>query len=309
MATSPDATVRTGVLLTIDGTVYDTSDPTASLPEGVTSRPLLGTTETFGRIVTVPTGAFRDVRVRLDVEPAQGSDAASAQVTLSIDGRNQPRVTLQGGVPTGGAESGFDIENGLLRVVAPDADGAEVQVDNGRSSFGFPVPDGSEVEIGASDGLVEILLVDEEGEVIGTYDLDEGSPEDGVVYLDGEFDETTGLFEVTETEGESEDVDAARTEFFAGALGLDDLDAAEGDSGQDGSGDDGTGDGGGADDADGGLADDPGADDWGSGDSGAGDPAADDPADDPAVDDPADEPPADEPPAEDPADEDPGAAE
>jgi hypothetical protein len=294
MATSPDPSMRTGVMLTLDGTTYDTSDPSVALPEGVTSRPLLGTTETFGRIVTLPTNAYRDVAVRLALGSTEGA-AGSAPVTLSVDGRNQPRVTLQGTLPTGAAESGFDIENGLLRVVAPDTEAAGVRIDNGRTSFQFPVPDQAEVEIGASDGLVEVLLVDEDGEVIGTYDLDEGSADDGVVYVDGEYDETTGLFDVTETEGAAEDVDEARTELLAGALGLDDLDAdvVDDEGGQDGSG-------GGVDDGD--PAGEGTVDEGGdtSGDAGTDSGADEQPADDPAADDPA---------VEDPTAEDPGATE
>lgn len=294
MATSPDPTMRTGVLLTLDGTTYDTSDPTVELPEGVTSRPLLGTTETFGRIVTLPTDGYRNVGVRLDLGSSEG-DAGPSPVTLSVDGRNQPRVTLQGTLPTGAAESGFDIDDGLLRVVAPDTDAAEVRIDNGRASFQFPVPDQAEVEIGSADGLVEVLLVDEDGEVIGTYDLDEGSAGNGVLYVEGEFDETTGLFDVTETEGTAEEVDAARTEFLSGALGLDDVD--------DGTVDDGTaGDGAGEDPGDGGSGQGDGSDDQGGGtaDDGAADGGSDPGAEDPAVEEPA---------AEDPAAEDPGAVE
>lgn len=289
MATSSDPTVRTGLLLTVDGTTYDTSDPTVELPEDVTSRPLLGTTAQFGRIITLPTNGYRSVAVRLAVDPAEG-DATQAPVTLSVDGRGQPRVTLQGEVPTGPSESGFDIDDGLLRLVATDAADSRVQVDNGRSSFGFPVPEGAAVEIDSVDGVAEILLVDEDGEVFGTYEVDDGG--DGpVIYAEGVFDETTGLFDVTESEGVLEDVDEARTELLAGALGLDDeLDDFGGDV-TDGSADDGSG------------TDDQGAEDSGSDGSSGGDGAADDPAaDEPPADDPAaDEAPADDPAADDPA--------
>ncbi|MDP1877774.1 MAG: hypothetical protein Q8M17_09480 [Actinomycetota bacterium] len=308
-ATSADPLVPTGIVLTIDGQEYDTSDPSVELPEGVVARSILGATLSGkGKIVSVNprlVGAF-GARAKVVGD-------TRTPVTLSYDRLGSPRVTLRADVDQS-ADAGFDVDpsGGAVRTVLPDGAEGRLQVDNGLNRLDFALPDGVASYVGSrGDGQVDIAFLDQNDELLDSLVLDADTDSGRVVYGTGDFDPDTGAFEVTEEFAEPEELDeslsasltAGLDEAFADLEGIDeaadeatdeaatdDGSGSEQDDGADGSGSSGAG-----------TDDDSGADDSGVDDSGADDePVADEPVDEePAADEPVDE----EPVADEPADE------
>lgn len=93
LVTSPDASVRVGVALTVKGRTIDVSDNGARLPRGVVVRRILGSGLTgSGVSVTID----RDRVPSFAAAPVAYSRAGSQTVTtISIDAPSRPRITVR----------------------------------------------------------------------------------------------------------------------------------------------------------------------------------------------------------------------
>jgi hypothetical protein len=300
MATSPDPEARVGVELTIDGQTYDTTDPAAVLPEGVISRPVLGSVLAGkGTVMTIDRSIVKSftAKTKQGIFPGMAPMSEETPVTLSIDSVGSPRITARYvASEAGGVEVSSGSPNEVGLVAAPGSQ-ADVNVANGLSSVDFDLPDGLGMNVyKIVNGVSDIEYVDEDGNVVGEFAIDAETESGEVIDAVAEFDEETGEFYVTEEVAEEETIDELPD---ISNLSDDEVGADEGadsgandDPGQDdsGAGTD-SGDGNGPDDATDPTGDDPGADDPGADDPGADDPGADDPgADDPGADDPAADP-------------------
>ena len=251
LLTSPDPDARLGVLLTIDGKVYDTRDASVVLPAGVNVRTTLGA-------LSVLQGNWTSMTIdRALVGPfkaeiaQQGDQTAPIPVTMSIDDPSSPRATLRA-IADDEAGIVFDVaSDGAVDMQVAAATSAEVNVSNGLNSANFAVPDGVNVRVDSRDanGMASIEFIDDEGgDIIGRYDLEDESDSGSVTKIDAEFqpgdDGEMGYFEVVEEQVEAEDVDRAWLELSRGIGTPSPVAAEEGDdnAGDNNAGDDNAGD-------------------------------------------------------------------
>jgi hypothetical protein len=238
---------------------------------------------------------------------------------MSIDAADRPRVTLRAKAnETNAGDTSFEVSRrGVLEVAAADGSDPEVNVANGLNSVDFPLPDGIDMRVDqdTGDGVSDIEYVDEDGNVVGEYFVDDETESGQVVDGTADFDAESGEFDVTEEFAEAEEVD----ENALAWLGEDADGASSDESGDSADAEDSTGSGGGADEsgvdepgADESGADEPGADETGVDETGVDESGADESgADEPGADESgADEPGVDESGADEPGaeeEEDPGA--
>ncbi len=210
MVSTSDPTARVSGTFVIDGSSYDTSDPTVVLPAGLTARPTLGA-DLLGRGFTyvVDTKVVRGFRFMPKATGASGP----APVKLSIDSFKSPRLTLDT-TQTEGGTAGFEVvESGEVIVTTDDGVESTLNIANGLNSLDLPVPDGVDVAVGSDSGDAQIFYFDDGGEIVGEYELDDQTPSGDVVNGVATFDEATGEFDVTEevAEPEAYDEDAVTT--------------------------------------------------------------------------------------------------
>ena len=212
MLTSPDPDARLGVLLTIDGKVYDTRDSSVVLPAGVNIRSTVGSSPVLlGNWMSMTID--RDQVGPFAAEIArQGDETAPIPVTMSIDDPTSPRVTLRAIDDDQGAIV-FDVaRDGALDLKRAAATSAAVNVANGLNSANFPLPDGVNMRVlPFENGVAEIGFFDEDDRLIGEFPLSDESESGAVTEIQAEFqlgeDGELGYFEVTEEEVAPEEVD------------------------------------------------------------------------------------------------------
>jgi len=311
MATSPDPEARVGLELTIGGQTYNTTDLAAALPEGVTSRPIIGSVLAGkGTVVMIDGSIVKSFTAKTTAGVILGTAPMSEEtpVTLSIDSVGSPRVTARYVESEAGGVEVTSVRSNQVRVFSAAGSQAVVNVANGRSSVDFPLPDDLGMTVSrVVKGVTDVDYVDEDGNVVGEFEIDADTEDGEVIDAEAEFDEETGEFSVTEEVAEEEMLDELPSVDIGSDDGADD-DARDGadddpDSGADDDAESG------ADDDAGQEGDEPGED---SGDAARPDdaagPAAEEPEDDqPGADDPGtDDPGPDDPGTDDPGPDDPG---
>ena len=212
MLTSPDPDARLGVLLTIDGKVYDTRDPSVVLPPGVNIRSTVGSSPVLrGNWMSMTID--RDQVGPFAAEIArQGDETTPLPVTMSIDDPTSPRVTVRAIDDDQGAIV-FDVaRDGALGLKVAAATSAEVNVANGLNGANFPLPGGVNMRVlPFENGVAEIGFFDEDDRLIGEFPLSDESESGAVTEIQAEFqpgeDGELGYFEVTEEEVAPEEVD------------------------------------------------------------------------------------------------------
>ena len=207
LVTSPDPKARVGVTVTVEGKKYDLSDPTVAPPPGVRARPMLAGVG-GGESVTIDTTKVKTFAVSPKVVK---SSSSKTPVTLSIDSSTRPRVTLHSSVTdTTEADAAFAVDaKGRVTVsVSPDSD-STVNVSNGLNGVEFPVTSDANVAVDEGDarGVVHVSYVDDNGKVLGTYNVDEENANGDAVDTVVEFDLATGKFTSKSTVVEADDVD------------------------------------------------------------------------------------------------------
>jgi hypothetical protein len=271
LVTSPDPKARTSLLLNIDGRTYDTANRAVEFPEGVSVRSTLtGASDVLraeGTSVVVDHSKVKSFRAS---PKATGSASASTPFTLSTDSVGAPRVTVHAEAPTG--ETAGEVEVNEAGDTSIDSEGwtdAEVNVANGLNSVDFPLDENLGMTVSADDeGVADVEFIDEDGNVIGEYAVDDETENGMVMDSTAEFDAETGDFGVTEEAVEAEDVNEDVLSWLAD-MSTDEgsEDSTETSDGSMDVGDSADGDGAGSD----------GSNDGGSGDTG--DPGADSDAD------------------------------
>jgi hypothetical protein len=264
MLTSPDPDARLGVLLTIDGKVYDTRDSSEVLPAGVNIRSTVGSSPVLrGNWMSMTID--RDQVGPFAAEIArQGDETAPIPVTMSIDDPTSPRVTVRAIDNDQGAIV-FDVaRDGALDTKVAAATSAEVNVANGLNGANFPLPGGVNMRVlPFENGVAEIGFFDEDDRLIGEFPLSNESESGSVTEIQAEFqpgeDGELGYFEVIEEEVAPEEVDEAELSWLKELN-----EAGEAYEGNNNSGDDNGSDTGGSDD----NAGDTGGSDDNAGDTG-----------------------------------------
>jgi hypothetical protein len=215
LLTSPDPQARTSVVLTIDGRTYDTSDPTVVLPDGVLVRSTLGAVLSGeGTTVAVDRSKVKS----FSASPrATGGTSGSTPFTMSADAVGAPRSTVRAVASTGEPTGQFVVDRrGKLTIDSGDWTDAEVNIANGLNSVDFPLDEDLDMAISTDDdGVADVELLDEDGNVIGEYAVDDETEDGMVMDSTAEFDAETGEFDVTEEEAEPEDVDEDVLEWLA----------------------------------------------------------------------------------------------
>ena len=307
LVTSPDPQARVGFTVTIDGQEYDTTDPNVALPAGVLARSTLGAVYSGkGMALVVDRSKVKSFMVS---PKAKGDGEGATPITMSIDAVDSPRVTLRAKSEQAAASrTSFTVDRrGTLRIAAADGSDPEVNVANGLNSVDFTLPDGIDMNVDpdATEGSADIEYVDEDGNVVGEYTVDDETEDGSVMDGTAEFDPESGEFDVTEEEAQPEDVDEEILAWLGddanGDSASDSMDSGSeaqdesaSESGQDSSDsstvDEGGADQGAADDgaADDGAADEGAADEGGADEGGADQGAADDGAADQGAADEAD---------------------
>jgi hypothetical protein len=310
MATSSDPTSRVGLLVTVAGQTYDTTNPAIDLPAGVMARSTMGA-NLSGKGMTVTVD--RTVVGRFSVQPAwtvpASATKASTPITLSIDAVGSPRITLASEALSDPAkDASFDVDaRGTVTTSAAEGVASALNIANGLNSLDLTVPEGLEISVdpGESDGTALIEYVNEEGDAIATWELTDETESGRVVDGVADFDVESGDVSVEEEFAGAEEVNEAVVDSLLDSPGGTDDIAGDnsGDTAVDPDADDASGD------LAGNMVDDPAADESSdtAGDN-SGDTAetpADTPAEAPAADtsvDTAQTP--DEEPAADPAGDD-----
>ncbi len=228
LITSPNPDSRLGALLTIDGSVYDIGDPNVALPDGVNVRSTLGAVPQATSVPPALDGNW--VSVIIDRDQVGAFKATLTQnedqlepipVTMSIDDPLSPRVTLRAITDSSEAESAsFEVAlDGAVGINFDGVSNSEINVANGLNSANFPVPDGVSMSVdprGADGGTVIDFIDEQDGEIIGEFDLSDESDGGYVTEIDAEFavdEDGNGFFEVTEEEAEAEEVDENWVDF------------------------------------------------------------------------------------------------
>ena len=204
LVTSPDPDARLGFMLTINGQTYDTTDPTVALPAGVVARSVLGAVRS-GKGMKVSVDGSLVTSFKAAPTPANGGPA-QPPVTMSVDSGSSPRVTLrQDADESGEDDASMSVDSsGSIDVAAADGADAEVNVSNGVSSVDFPLPDGIDMSVdpGEQDGVADVGFVDEDGNIVGTYEVDDETEDGSVVDSTAVFDSDSGDFDVTSEDAE-----------------------------------------------------------------------------------------------------------
>jgi hypothetical protein len=210
MVTSPDPESRVGLELTVDGRTYDTTDLAAALPEGVSSRPIIGSTLAGkGTVMTIDRSIVRSftATAKKGTVPGSGGMSEETPVTLSIDAVGSPRITARYvASEAGGVEVSSSAPNKVSLVASGSQ--ADVNVANGLSSVDFPLSGGLGMTVDRIvNGVSDVVFVDEDGNVIGEYAVDAETQGGDVIDTLAVLDEETGEFSVTEEVAEEELVD------------------------------------------------------------------------------------------------------
>ena len=235
LVTSPDPKARVGVTVTVEGKKYDLSDPTVAPPPGVRARPMLaGVGFGGGESVTIDSTKVKTFAVSPKVVK---SSSSKTPITLSIDSSTRPRVTLHSSVTdTTEADAAFAVDaKGRVTVsVSPDSD-STVNVSNGLNGVEFPVTSDANVAVDEGDarGVVHVSYVDDNGKVLGTYNVDEENANGDAVDTVVEFDLATGKFTSKSTVVEADDVDENEIEAFDKQFGAGADSGESADSGSD----------------------------------------------------------------------------
>ena len=207
LLTSPDPQAQTSVVLTIDGRTYDTSNPTVALPDGVLVRTTLGEVLS-GRGTAVAVDGSK-VKSFSASPRATGGATGSTRFTMSADAVGAPRSTVHAVASSGEPPGQFVVNPGVnLTIDSGDWTDAEVNIANGLNSVDFPLDDDLDMSvITDDDGVADVEFLDEDGDVVGEYAIDDETEDGMVMDSTAEFDAETGEFDVTEEEAEPEDVD------------------------------------------------------------------------------------------------------
>ena len=207
LLTSPDPQAQTSVVLTIDGRTYDTSNPTVALPDGVLVRTTLGEVLS-GRGTAVAVDGSK-VKSFSASPRATGGATGSTRFTMSADAVGAPRSTVHAVASSGEPTGQFVVNPGVnLTIDSGDWTDAEVNIANGLNSVDFPLDDDLDMSvITDDDGVADVEFLDEDGDVVGEYAIDDETEDGMVMDSTAEFDADTGEFDVTEEEAEPEDVD------------------------------------------------------------------------------------------------------
>ena len=225
LVTSADADTIVGVTFTIDGKIYDTTDPATVLPDGIYARPLLG---------AGLSGNGTSVIVDRDRVPEFEADGVArsretnetqddADYTMSIDSDGAPRVTVR--TSTGPREddrSTFRAENGGgVEVAPPPGREADVNMANGYNNFNAPVPDGGSFNVGPNNrrGEAPIGFSDGTGRQGPAFNIPRENPGGGVIDRRAQFDPQTGEIIVRERPGRPEQVNGAQVDQFRAMAG------------------------------------------------------------------------------------------
>ena len=198
LVTSPDPAARVGFLITVDGKTYDTTDPTVVLPAGVVARSSLGAIRSgTGTWATVD----HSIVESFTASPAPANiDSSRSPVTMSVDAPKRPRVTMRTtSIESASDDTSMSVDSdGAVTVAAADGSSAEVNVSNGVNGVDFPLPDGVDMSVdpGEDDGVADIEFVDSQGDVVGTYEVDDESKDGSVVDSTAVLDPDTGEFDV-----------------------------------------------------------------------------------------------------------------
>ena len=207
LLTSADPQARTSVLLTIDGQTYDTANRAVPLPDGVIVRSTLGAVLS-GKGTSVAVDGSK-VKSFSATPMTTGGAAASTPITMSADAVGAPRSTAHAMAATGEPAGEFMVdEQGIVTINSEGWTDTEVNVANGLNSVDFTLDENLDMTVSADDeGVANVEFVDEDGNVVGEYAVDDET-ENGVV-MDStvEFDAESGDFNVTEEAAEPEDVD------------------------------------------------------------------------------------------------------
>lgn len=213
MVTSPDPNTNAGAILEFDGQSFDLTDRDAVLPEGVLVRAVRSDTLTAGStVVDIDTTLVSKYAITATTENPTG---AAVPVTISIDSLRKPRITMQAQSPSDGTGAARFTVTGTGNVVADSPVGAPgtVSIANGLRGVEFELDEENSLSIDTDDeGVATILLLDEDGETLGSFEVDAETEDGSVEYSDVAYDPETGEFDVTEVEAEAEEVD---TEFLA----------------------------------------------------------------------------------------------
>ncbi len=213
LVTSPDTQTIAGAVLAMDGVSYDLSDPKVTPPTGVTVRPIRGDTLTSGStVVDIDTDVVADYTITATTENPSG---ATVPVTISVDSVGAPRIMMRADSPSDGSGvARFSVDDsGLVVADTTDDTSAEVSIANGLRESTFDLDDENSLSIDTDeDGVATVSLFDEEGEELGSFEIDDETEDGSVVYSDVEYDPETGDFDVTEVDAEAEEVD---TDFLA----------------------------------------------------------------------------------------------
>ena len=207
LLTSPDPQAQTSVVLTIDGRTYDTSNPTVALPDGVLVRTTLGEVLS-GRGTAVAVDGSK-VKSFSASPRATGGATGSTRFTISADAVGAPRSTVHAVASSGEPTGQFVVNPGVnLTIDSGDWTDAEVNIANGLNSVDFPLDDDLDMSvITDDDGVADVEFLDEDGDVVGEYAIDDETEDGMVMDSTAEFDAETGEFDVIEEEAEPEDVD------------------------------------------------------------------------------------------------------
>ncbi|CAB4934884.1 MAG: hypothetical protein F2836_04535 [Actinobacteria bacterium] len=142
---------------------------------------------------------------------AAGNGSGATPITMSIDAVDSPRVTMRAKTENASAAStSFAVDKrGTLAVAAAEGSDPKVNIANGLNSVDFSLPDGIDMTVDpdAGDGIADIEYVDEDGNVVGEYSIDDETEDGSVVDGTADFDAESGEFDVTEEEAEAVDVD------------------------------------------------------------------------------------------------------
>ncbi len=213
LVTSPDPQTMAGAVLDVDGQSYDLTDPNVTPPMGVTVRTIRGNTLTSGStVVDIDTELVTDYAITATTENPSG---ATVPVTISLDSKSKPRIRMQTNSPSSKAGvARFSVDSSGTVVADNRGSGrASVSIANGLRGATFDVDEEDSLAIDSDDeGVATIFILDEDGEILGTFEFDDETLDGSVVLTDLEFDPETGEFEVTEVEA---DVDEVDTEFLA----------------------------------------------------------------------------------------------
>ncbi|MSW81995.1 MAG: hypothetical protein F2840_12695, partial [Actinobacteria bacterium] len=228
LVTSPDPQSRVGFDVTVDGQTYDTTDPAVVLPEGVMARSTLGAVLSGkGMAVTVD----RSVVKSFSASPrARNGSSGQTPVTMSIDSVGSPRITVRAASSEATeADTSFTVNRrGQVEVASADGSQADVNVSNGLNSVDFPLPDDIDMTVDTGgDGVADIEYLDEDGNVVGEFAVDDETENGDVIDALAEFDEDSGEFDLSEDVAEADEVDQAALDAFAGDGSADDYSGAD----------------------------------------------------------------------------------